>query len=538
MQVYANSFRVEGQEAFHVVMRAIHGWLREKMELPFGLHEITHDNELSNTTSKLRPWLKAYVSIDEDPKLYAWRLKHLDKDVSGRQWMVELGLKVEAQFVDFSCSVQTEEQSTLVREPIDATRPSVIAYVLSNIEKSNGVRVAFDVPGLRIKQIGDQQEGYRALRAEIEREDRDYPLVLVSPTRAGNYLINREHLQDALFGLAQVIEVNSNFDSYEMEEELGRYWSAWDGAINVLQTRRQNGHIFGWILHSDEIEALGDTQAARVSFVLAKVTHNTNIPRLRNRVRPEGVAQLALLRRLKSRRTSGSQDPMILRNENEALWIELEKLEESMQLVQKERDNVELARMQLEDEKLELENNVRSLQYKSSALEHRDISSGDQNHEVDFLIRLASRIDQPTPCECLEALSKIYPKNSEVLDSAWRSAEAASGFQSGRRLLDMLRRLMTDYYSAMCEGGDNRARLVFTADEYSANESETVMNNPSLREKRIFLYKGQRLEMFRHLRIGKAENVSHTLRLHFDWIPEEKKIVIGYCGEHLPISSH
>lgn len=345
MLVYANSFKVEGQDAFHIVMRAIHGWLREKMDLSFSLHEITHDNELNNTSSKLRPWLKAYVSADEEPKLYAWRLKHLDKDVSGRQWIVELGLKVDAQFVDFSCSVQTEEQSTLVRESIDATRPSVIAYVLSNIEKSHEVRVAPDVPGLRIKQIGKQQEDYRALRAEIEREDRDYPLVLVSPTRDGNYLVNREHLQDALFGLAQVIEVHPNFDSYEMEEELGKHWSAWDGAINILQTRRQYGGVFGLILRSDQIESLGNTQASRVSFILAKVTHNTNIPRLRNRVRPEGVAQLALLRRLKTRRTSSSQDPSILRSENEALWIELEKLEESLQLVQKERDNVELARM-------------------------------------------------------------------------------------------------------------------------------------------------------------------------------------------------
>lgn len=538
MQVYANSFRVEGVDAFNTVMRAIHGWLREKMELQFSMHEITHDNELSNPSSKLRPWLKSYVSVDEEPKLFAWRFKHLDNDVSGRQWIIELGLKAEKNFVDFSCSVQTEEQSTLVREPVNAKRPNVIAYVLSNISKASDVRVATDVPGLRIKHVGKQQEDYRALRLEIEREGRDYPLVLVSPTRTGNYLINSERLQEALFGLAQVIEVHTDFDSYDMTEELGKHWSAWDGAINILQTRRQNGHVFGWIWRSDEIEAITDVNSARVSFVLAKVTHNTNIPRLRTRVRPEGVAQLALMRRIKLRQVANSQDPKALKEENEVLWQELARLEESIQSAQKERDNAELARMQLEDEKLELEDKIRSLQYKSSALEQLSTSTISPNLDMDFLLKLASQVDQPTPEESLEAILKIFSNRCEILDTAWKSSREMSGFQYGRRLLDMLRRLMTDYYDAMRDGGDNRARLVFTAAEYSANESETVMNNATFREKRIFPRKGIQLEMFRHLRIGKEDNVSRTLRLHFAWIPEEDKIVIGHCGEHLPIANH
>lgn len=87
-------------------------------------------------------------------------------------------------------------------------------------------------------------------------------------------------------------------------------------------------------------------------------------------------------------------------------------------------------------------------------------------------------------------------------------------------------------------GGDVKARMVFSSEEYSANESETVENSPTLSAKHRFTYKGDSIDMFRHLKIGKVDNVAHTLRVHFAWIPTEKKIVIGHCGEHLPISSH
>ena len=51
----------------------------------------------------------------------------------------------------------------------------------------------------------------------------------------------------------------------------------------------------------------GDTQHDRISQLLAWVTNNTNVLRLRKRVRPEGVTQLALWRRLQPVRARGNQ---------------------------------------------------------------------------------------------------------------------------------------------------------------------------------------------------------------------------------------
>lgn len=51
---------------------------------------------------------------------------------------------------------------------------------------------------------------------------------------------------------------------------------------------------------------------------------------------------------------------------------------------------------------------------------------------------------------------------------------------------------------------------------------------------RTFLYKGKPLGAFRHLRIGVNNNRQTTIRIYFAWIAEEQRVVIAYCGEHLP----
>lgn len=65
-----------------------------------------------------------------------------------------------------------------------------------------------------------------------------------------------------------------------------------------------------------------------------------------------------------------------------------------------------------------------------------------------------------------------------------------------------------------------------------------MMGNKAMRRKRTFDYEGEPVEMFRHLKIGVDEDVARTIRVHFHWDAEREKIVIGYCGEHLPVSSH
>jgi hypothetical protein len=316
MLVYANHLSFQGTGAEEAIFKAIGGWLKE--QLGFGLHpdQLTQEGEFNGYRGDMRSFLRIYATNEEQPELYAWVLKNPDETVRGRQWITELGLKSYGGALELSCIVKTDEHSTLVASPVMASRPRVIAYVVNNVQQADDAEFAASVSGVTVKAVGQDRDSYRGLLAEIERRDRDCPIILISPTSDGEYLFNITDLQQKLVGLGQVVQVSRDFNSYEMAEVIGQHRSAWSGAVNILYTPSQSGFVRNRLFRSDEIVGWGDTQHDRISQMLAWVTNNTNVLRLRKRIRPEGVMQLALRRRFQAVRARGDQmDAAQLREE-------------------------------------------------------------------------------------------------------------------------------------------------------------------------------------------------------------------------------
>ena len=167
-------------------------------------------------------------------------------------------------------------------------------------------------------------------------------------------------------------------------------------------------------------------------------------------------------------------------------------------------------------------------------------ASSGRSVEFDptFLLNLIRQKEEPSPLDCLDIIEQCHGDKCIVLHSA-RDSARKSQFINGRQLLDQLIRLATDYRTRLLAGGgDGEARHVFGRGEYAAKESETVMASPDMRRRRIFDYDGTQVKMFRHLKIGVDDDRTKTIRTYFDWDDSRRKIVIGHCGEHLPVSSH
>lgn len=146
---------------------------------------------------------------------------------------------------------------------------------------------------------------------------------------------------------------------------------------------------------------------------------------------------------------------------------------------------------------------------------------------------------QLTPSDCLKLVSMLGGERVIILNSAYESASKVDDhFKNGHRLLVLLCKLISFYYDAYIEKGDTFARNIFTNDELASNESETIRNsnNYAYWKDRKVLYKGNEVKMVHHLKIGRDHNVQHTIRVYFFFDQEEKKIVIGYCGEHPTIT--
>ena len=542
MLVYANRLQLHGVDSESTAFKAIGGWLKE--QLGFGLHpdQLRSDGEYRGQRGEQRSRLRIFGCYDGEPALCALVLKHGDADVRGRQWTVEVGVKKSAGTLEVSCVVKTDERSTLVSSPVSASQPRVIRYILTNVA-SNKWDVAFAkaVPGQILRPVGKDRDSYRALLHEIQRPNRDAAIVLVSPTWEGEYLINPTALQRILIGLAHVVQVLPGSDTYEMAEVLGRQWSAWNGAVNVLSIRSRAGDVRSRLFLSDEIQVWGEN-SQRISQVLAWVTVKTNVLRLRDHVRPEGVRLLSTRRRMeKLRATTVKMKEAELRH---ALIEASQQAEEEQERVfegfAEENEDLLIELSRFKDDLRDTQDELRGKNFELKSLKDQ-LSAIDTDKSVDCdpesLLKLIARKEEPSPLDCLDVIEQCHGDKCTVLDSA-RGSASKSRFINGRELLDRLIRLVTTYRAGLLDGGDSKARRVFGRNEYAAKESERVMANPAMCRQRTFDYHGTQVEMFRHLKIGIADDPTQTIRVHFHWDGTRRRIVIGHCGEHLPVSSH
>ncbi len=538
MLVYANTLSFRGGGAEAAVFKAIGAWLKE--QLGFGLHpdQLRTDGEFTGTRGEVRSKLRILTTSEESPQLYSWVLKFSDERVRGRQWTSEVGVKRSGDVLDLSCVVKTDEHSTLVASPVEASQPRLIRYVVANVANAKDADFAPGLPGVGLKTVGPDIDSYRAFEAEIERKERSGPIVLVSPTRDGDYLFSTVDLQQKLVGLAQVVQILPEFNSYEMAGVLGAERSAWGGAVNILYTPTPTGFVRRRLFLADAISGWGDTQLSRIAQVLAWVTNNTNIPRLYGHIRPEGVLQLSLRRRMEAARARSSQmDAAQLRQVLEQTAKQEAEQSKYFDELVDENSQLEGRISTYKDELEGAQDDLAKRDFTIQSLKDQLDRAGDGNTSAvnaERVVGLVSRKAPPSPLQCIELIEELYGDKCVILPSAKASAEKANHFIYGRELLDLLNRLVTAFRATLIEGGgDNKARAVFGKSEYAANESETVMGNKALRRQRVFEYDGKSVEMLRHLKIGVGDDVTKTIRVHFHWDADREKIVIGHCGEHL-----
>jgi hypothetical protein len=156
--------------------------------------------------------------------------------------------------------------------------------------------------------------------------------------------------------------------------------------------------------------------------------------------------------------------------------------------------------------------------------------AGDLRPLVDIVPQLA-RGEIPLETS-LKLMEKLFPGRVTVLDEAFDAARGSHQFRYKREAFYLLWQLATNYWQEVQIGGDAGAHKVF-GDSYAACEAENLSKIG--RNARTFEYQGKKVQMEKHLKIGVAESNAESLRIHFEWFADEKMIVIGHCGKHLPL---
>jgi hypothetical protein len=406
----------------------------------------------------------------------------------------------------------------------------------------------------------DLESADQAVRHLVLPEERSTALVLVTPRiEDGTYLAPPELLAERLAGMCRVVAASDDHASQAITRSLQdagfpRQFATMDGGVRVLLPGITSGdspyaHRL-WTrsriesIQSDHVETLaGDVAETAVRgtiprgfFQLVDEYDLREAQRQVQRVLIE-VPDVSVQRDLASLRVEHAT----LRAELEKAAARVEELASNMEAVEKAHFDDLVAKEALEQERDEIAEALRKEQAKCLSLQTAlgSKSSAGAPEEQNRAALRAVLTATPTPVNCLRSLEMAFGDRVVVLPSAHTSATEASDFRYGTELWRLLQLLATDYFDQMVAGGggDAVARTVFGG-KFAAKESETTMNNARAKAARTFTHNGDRYVMWRHLKHGVADTTVESIRVHFEWLGDQRLLLIGHCGAHLYLPSH
>jgi hypothetical protein len=532
MLVYANSFDLNPANGSASVITHIAAWVgqtRRSFVDPERLSKGIRELKFADGAS-----LSSLVTVEDDgspifPYHFCARLMHGELGVPGRRWVTEIGIHQASKGETLQCSVllRTDEISARVTAPIQVTRPRIVELLIRNCTPVGRT------PGLSIIRLTN--ENAPAFAYEIERESRRHALVEMSCDHEGHYPVLPERLCSVLIGLAQVVEIPDGTDTFKLEGLLGRRYSSFGGAINIVFPFRKTddgGFCKTVLLRPDQIRELNEAGATTESEVLGIITHQTNLPQSWRHISSDLVGQAILRSRLQKAARSAHNSEELAAYET-LLQEASDKLQEKDNEIGNIRGDLDITEANLDEARSQTE----SLKYVLAGIQSKPDVETEKTAAALAPLRetvLAVLDGQPSLEQALRLSTALFSDRIVVLDTAFESAKDSDrgGFNQGDKAVELLMKFCTDYWIALAEGrGDQEARATFGKHAFASKEAESLSNEGKRR--RTFYYLGRDIPMEKHLKHGIKDSVAETLRIHFEWFAEQKKLVIGHCGKHL-----
>ncbi|MCW5231823.1 hypothetical protein [Verminephrobacter eiseniae] len=525
MLIYANSLVLKPIGGPDKIIQLVAKWVGQRTcsyvdgtRLAQGIREfkLKDGSTLSSRTTAVDDNQTTY------PYLFCARFSHGDAEVPGRRRTTEVGLRQEAadQAVECSLLLKTDEISVLVTAPVRPTRPDLVEQL---IKECNPVE---QTPGLMVKRL--TEESAPAFLCEVERIERDFPIVLISSTAYDTYPVDPERLRSILVGLADVVEVPAMADTFAIENIVGRRYMAFGGAVNTVFPRWGDQRS----LCKSSLILPGKTADILVPEILATVTHRTNLPNSWRHISQEMVSQARLraqLARMIEQAGGGEQSV--------ELTEYMKLLETAGEESRAKDDEIKGIRAEHDQKEREFQATIESLKHVRRGYRANDEVRDDMAPAPEPLRELVAAVLKGSPGlqQVQELISTLYADRLVFLKTAASSAKESDrgGFSKGATACELLLKLATDYWSALADGKtEQQAKAVFGQSNYAANEAQALTNDG--KQRRTFMYQGRKLVMEKHLKHGVKDSLAETLRVYFEWVADERKIVIGHCGKHLP----
>ena len=495
------------------------------------------------------------------------RFSHRDNEDGGILWHTGVRVRSAAEGCVVEHSVARSAPRGAVLAPIAAS-PSVLVRLLERNGPEIEPRDLWDTGLLRLAE--DDVDDF--VSHILLDKDRRVPYMFITPTNEGDqYLVEPAQLAKKLAGLARVATLPTKTAAFRFTAALKRRRFANDygvsnGSIRLfhpgLQPTQSHLQHFLWLRRRieaisvpDRLSLISGEAASRIVertlpigfFDLIEHHDRTERQRAAEAVLkatlpapPEGE-HTALRQAVAERDTRIAELAQALQSAQADVTLSSELYDEEATRRRGAEDRIVELELELDEQKDVFEHRLEVKDQQLAVVVGRleELKSQKAASAVPIEVREALEaafLGDPSLEQCLLALVTLYPERLTVLPEAWRSARESKKFRKGAEAFRLLRKLATDYWHALQEGkGDAHARSIL-GDGYAAKESDTVEGNRRAREARTFMHEGQPILMLKHLKIGIKDSLSETLRVHFEWLADRKRIIVGHCGGHLPFS--
>lgn len=373
--------------------------------------------------------------------------------------------------------------------------------------------------------------------------------------------IDASNLDRTLVGLARVVRMTEPASAHAMSDQLirkgfDRRFILLDGGVRLYLpglAAGQDPYLHRlWI--ADRLANMGQRVEDRAEVLSREAAQAV----LRHAVPPAYFSAIARFDRRRQSEVAtatlaqaalqGASATQAQKLEATSKWAkDLESLlalqEGQIAALQAANDQLELDKMGMGDQlsaaaqqREELEGEIRSKQalidHNAGALERQKSPAVQVGPDVRAVVA-SLLLEELTIESALRITLALYPERLVVLPSAEKSAKDSEDFKHADRALRLLLKLAGPYWEALASGQSDSAARQLLGGAFAAMESDTVMKNKRALSLRTFRYNGRSVKMFPHLKIGVKDSAAETWRCHFEWFPDEKRIVIGHCGPHL-----
>lgn len=491
----------------------------------------------SRSTLRTGCYLEGESSGKESVKAWASRYIHDDANpANGRRWIVDIGLnRLEGNVCVMYITVSHEKDKYFLGETQQSTLPDVsIPGVVKKLIDSRILDVSLDkrfvLPlGKSVYTVTTVHAG-ELLFDWIDSYLRRYVVIVFNGKLISKYATN---LHKLVQGKAIVISIDEN---PEMKDYMGRinrdkkhqvpfncfrvFFPAVKGEAHTAYNK-----IFKLDSVKYAVEIVGRSLLSNYMLNCHEGVNNI-----------EKIGHLITLSKLQSHKAAHLELVSLQQNESgESVPDEKDKIISSLKSdietiweeVAEEADN---HRHALEAQKQECKRYQKRTEELTRQLEEVKRTSTTKEQALQEWAR------EGFPDNLKELLlyaEKMMPSRLIVLASALKSAEDASYNGPLSKAWDMLTSLGSYLYDKKY-GGGRISETEFGNEnpcELSMTEGRMTKRDSELLKQREVIYKGKPYAITPHLKFGTKQ--PKLLRLYFQFVEDEKKIIIGHFGDHL-----